>query len=280
MSPTGNDSAGASGAPFWKMSAAGNDFIVLAAGDAPPPEERGDWIRRLCRRRMSVGADGVILVAPAAADRLRVTFYNPDGGETFCGNGARCAARFGRLRRWTPERTHLETTRGLLRAEVDGDRVRVEIGACRADAGPVEIELPDRSFRAVRIEVGVPHLVTFDLDPATTDIDAIGRLLRAHPAAGPDGANVNFVARVAPGRLALRTFERGVEGETLACGTGCVAAVLADARYGSGRSPTLCRTRSGVDLEVEYRMDGSAFEQVTLAGEARLVYSGRLGDGA
>lgn len=263
--------------PFVKMSAAGNDFVVVDAGVLPAGAARSEWVRRVCRRRLSVGADGVIAVERLDADRLRVEFFNPDGAETFCGNGARCAARYGVLRAGTAASTVLETVRGPLRAEVAGDRVAVEMGDCRVVSEEIHFPLEAGPVRAALLEVGVPHLVTFEHDTGTVDVDTLGRRLRFHPGAGAGGANVNFAARVAPGVLAVRTFERGVEGETLSCGTGCVAAALADAILGDGISPATCRTRSGADLKVSYRRAGRGFAEVTLEGEVRLVFSAHLG---
>jgi diaminopimelate epimerase len=263
--------------PFVKMSAAGNDFVVVDAGVLPAGAARSEWVRRVCRRRLSVGADGVIAVERLDAGRLRVEFFNPDGAETFCGNGARCAARYGVLRAGTTAPTMLETVRGPLRAEVAGDRVAVAMGECRVVSEAIHFRLDPVPVRASLVEVGVPHLVTFDHDPGTVDVNTLGRRLRFHPEAGAGGANVNFARRVAPGVLAVRTFERGVEGETLSCGTGCVAAALADALLGDGTSPVTCRTRSGADLKVSYRRVGREFEEVILEGEVRLVYSARLG---
>jgi diaminopimelate epimerase len=274
MSPAPEHRSG--GLPFVKMSAAGNDFVVVEAGHLPQSPELPDLVRRICRRRMSVGADGVISVQRVGPDRLRVAFFNPDGEETFCGNGARCAARYGVVRAGTAPRVVLETERGSLRADVGPDRVCLEMGECRVVRKEMLLKLDSGPIRAALLQVGVPHLVTFDLDPDTVDVEGYGRLLRSHPEVGPLGANVNFVRRTAAGVLTVRTFERGVEGETLSCGTGCVAAVLADALRGNGGSPTTCRTRSGSGREVNYVTAGGGFEAVSLAGEARLVYSASL----
>lgn len=267
----------APGREFWKLTAAGNDFIVLDAASAPGSGALEEFVRRVCRRRVSVGADGVILVRDLGPDRLRVAFYNPDGTETFCGNGARCAARYGVLRGGTGPRVVLETVRGPLRAEVSGSGVRVEVGPCRVLRAGLWVPWDPGPIRADLIDVGVPHLVTFDLDPSGTDIEAWGPVLRSHPQSGPEGANVDFCRSEGAGVVSIRTFERGVEGETLACGTGCVAAALAADLRGFGQSPTLCRTRSGSPIEVEYVRSEDGYSGVTLAGEARLVFRAELG---
>lgn len=262
--------------PFLKMSAAGNDFIVIAAGSLPAARFDPRFVQQVCRRRVSVGADGVILVEKKRSDLLGVAFYNPDGRETFCGNGARCAARYGAIREGMPAEMLLETLRGTLRAELLTDGVRLEIGACGVLRQDLSIPLGSRTIRGILIDVGVPHLVTFDLDPEEIDVVALGREIRNHPLTGPEGANVDFARQAGSGLLEVRTYERGVEDETLSCGTGCIAAALAAAVLGLGTSPTVCRTRSGANLRVAFHLAGERFEKVILEGEARVVYSGEL----
>lgn len=262
--------------PFLKMSAAGNDFIVIAAGSLPTGRFDPRFAQQICRRKVSVGADGVILVEKRRSDLLGVGFFNPDGRETFCGNGARCAAMYGVLREGMPEEMFLETVRGTLRAELLEDGVRLEIGSCGVLRKELSIPLGSQTIRGILVDVGVPHLVTFDLDPEKIDVVSLGREIRNHSLTGPEGANVDFARQVSSGVLDLRTYERGVEDETLSCGTGCIAAALAAAVLGVGTSPTVCRTRSGASLRVAFRPAAGGFEEVILEGEAKVVYSGEL----
>jgi diaminopimelate epimerase len=269
-----------SASEFFKMSAAGNDFILFDnRGREWNAAEARDRIRRLCTRALSVGADGVILLEASRKADVRATFYNPDGAPTFCGNGARCAARLAYLQGLAPARLVLETDRGLHRAEVTGDSVVIDMpdpeGFTR-----MEVEALGRKWRGARLDTGVPHFVALEEGPRPADILEAGRALRSHPAFGPDGVNVDFVHPNAEGDFSIRTFERGVEGETLACGTGTVAAALALAAAGKARSPVVLRSACGAALVVRFEGDPTRATGIRLQGEARLVYVGHLSDEA
>jgi diaminopimelate epimerase len=272
MNPTPNE--------FFKMSAAGNDFIMFdnRAG-ALHADAIGDTVRRLCTRALSVGADGVVLLETSARADIRARFFNPDGGCTFCGNAARCGARFAYLNGLAPARMVVETDLGLHRAEVNGGEVSFEL---RDPTGfeEVSVEALARTWRGAFVDTGVPHFVAIEERSTGGSIAAPGRALRFHPRFAPAGVNVDFVHAIDSGRFAIRTYERGVEGETLACGTGCVAAALALSAAGLARSPVSLRTRSGAILRVRFEGDAWRASGVRLEGEARLVYVGHLADEA
>ena len=260
--------------PFTKMSGAGNDFVVLEGGAwAGLPGDRARWVRGVCRRGVSVGADGVLVVAPEGADRIRVTFFNPDGGEAFCGNGSRCAARFARTRGLTTaDSMILATSIGDVPAVVTGRVVSLTLPAPE-DRGEVALTGPGGSFRARFVVAGVPHVVVPVSGLTEYPVERVAPELRRHPALGPDGANVNFVETDAAGRIHVRTFERGVESETLACGTGAVAVACA-ARRGAGATVTVV-PRSGLPLSVTLSgATGPGFARLT--GDARFVFEGVL----
>jgi diaminopimelate epimerase len=265
---------------FFKMTAAGNDFILLdnRAG-AVPSEGMADLVRRLCTRALCVGADGVILLESSRRADIRARFFNPDGGPTFCGNGARCAARLAYLNGLAPARMVIETDLGLHRAEVNGGEVSFEMRDPRGFE-ELTIEALARPWRGALVDTGVPHFVAIEEGPPEDSIRASGRALRHHPRFAPEGVNVNFVHPLEPGSFAIRTFERGVEGETLACGTGCVAAALTLAASGQARSPVALRTRAGSTIHVRFEGDPRRASGVRLEGEARLVYVGHLADEA
>jgi diaminopimelate epimerase len=265
---------------FFKMSAGGNDFLlfdnrqgVLRAGDS------ADFIRHVCTRALAVGGDGVILLEGSNRAHLRVRFFNPDGQPTFCGNGARCAARLAYLKGMAPARMTLESDLMVHHAEVAGTEVSVEMRDPRGFGDGIEVQALGETIRGAFVDTGVPHLVVFREIPADQPIDALGRALRAHPRFAPDGVNVNFVRPVAEG-LAIRTFERGVEGETLACGTGCVAAAVAAAAGGRATPPVTLITRSGESLRVRFEGDPRRAVGVRLEGPARLIYVGHLSEEA
>jgi diaminopimelate epimerase len=269
-----------SASEFFKMSAAGNDFILFDNGSGEwPAAEMRDRVRRLCTRALSVGADGLILLETSRKADIRARFFNPDGEATFCGNGARCAARLAYLQGLAPARLVLETDRGLHRAEVTGDSVIIDMpdpeGFTR-----MEVEALGRTWRGARLDTGVPHFVALEEGPHPGGILQAGRALRSHPSFGPAGVNVDFVHPNAEGDFSIRTFERGVENETLACGTGTVAAALALSAAGKARSPVVLRAACGAALIVRFEGDPMRATGIRLQGEARLVYVGHLSDEA
>jgi diaminopimelate epimerase len=262
---------------FFKMSAGGNDFIVFDnRTGALRPDGLKDVVRRLCTRALSVGADGLILLDKSKRADVRATFYNPDGGETFCGNGARCAARLAYLKGMAPARMKVETDIMVHRAEVKGAAVSFEMRDPKGFDDAIEVEALGEKIRGTFLDTGVPHLVVFRQIPSRDPIAPLGRALRSHKRFAPEGTNVNFVHRVQGGNFVIRTFERGVEGETLACGTGCVAAALAAAAAGQAKPPVVMVTRSGEPIRVRFEGDPRSASGVRLEGDARLVYVGQL----
>jgi diaminopimelate epimerase len=265
---------------FFKMTAAGNDFMVFDNRTLHLPVERWTQLaRRACTRALSVGADGVILLETSLKADVRARFLNPDGEPTFCGNGARCAARLAYLQGWAPARMVVETDRGLHRAEVSGTSVTFEMPDPEGFES-VEVTALGRSWRGAFVDTGVPHFVAIEAESTDGPIDLAGKALRSHPHFGAAGANVNFVAPRPEGGFSIRTFERGVEAETLACGTGCVAAALTLVADGRSRSPVILRTRSGSDVGVRFEGPPERATGVRLEGEARLVYVAQLSDEA
>ena len=271
--------------PFTKMNGAGNDFVVLdnRAGqitlDAPT-------IERLCDRHRGVGADGVLVVEPAewqpAAD-FRMRYYNADGGEAeMCGNGARCFARFAaRLAETFPDSLAFQTPAGVIRARLEGERVRLDLSLPTggADLGGLTLEDGVAFPSAYFLNTGVPHVIVPVEDVAAVDVHPLGRSIRHHDRFAPRGTNANFIQSVSPTEIILRTYERGVEGETLACGTGATASALIHAELNGvqGTGLIAVRVRSGDTLQIGFERTGPlAFEAVTLSGPADFVFSGEI----
>jgi diaminopimelate epimerase len=259
-----------------KMSGAGNDFVVLdEATWAALPSDRKRFVRGVCRRGLSVGADGVLVVGPGGTGRVRVTFMNPDGGEAFCGNGSRCAARYAASRGIaTGSSMILLTSAGEVPAQIVDDAVTLTLPPPE-DRGAVELQTPDGAYRGRFVLAGVPHLVVAVEGLASYPVERIGPALRRHPALGPDGGNVDFVQGDERGRVHVRTWERGVEGETLACGTGAVAAAFA-ARIDGAPETIAVVPRSGIALRVDLPGDARRPALARLSGDARFVFEGRL----
>ncbi len=282
MSPA--DHGETAGREVYRLSGAGNDFLALPASEAPPrPEEVRAW----CTRGLSLGADGVFTLVPTGPGRVRMIHYNADGGEAaLCVNGTRCAARLALELGWADgDRVTVETGAGPLAARrLDATTVSLEVPLPERPPEPRAPEVEGRSWPGRAVTVGVPHFVLFwpaaapggagSLDDAP--VAALGSRLRRHDAFGSAGTNVDFVAVGDPGSLAIRSFERGVEGETLACGTGVLAAVAAGLAAGTLRLPVAALTRGGLVLTVEGEASGGRLERWSLAGDARILAHGRL----
>jgi diaminopimelate epimerase len=265
--------------PFVKMTGAGNDFVVID-NRALNHELSTEEIAWLCDRHFGIGADGLLAVEPSddgSAD-FRMRYYNSDGGEAeMCGNGARCFARFVQgLRRANPERVRFLTPAGLIVGEYVGEDVRINM------TPPSEEQLnrsADFGWGITEyhfLNTGVPHVVLFVDKVGEADVVFRGRAIRRSPIF-PRGTNVNFVEIADPANLIVRTYERGVEDETLACGTGVVAAALAAHRVHGLALPLHIQVRGGDILAVNARAEeNGGFRDVTLAGPATEVFSGEI----
>lgn len=263
---------------FYKMSGSGNDFILVdnRAGILDG-DTLGPFVASICRRKHSVGADGMILLETSDRADFKWRFFNADGGEVeMCGNGGRCAARLAYLKGIAGPRLSFETKAGVIQAEVTGDRVKLEM----PQPSPPELDYPltvqEETLIVSSITVGVPHVVIWVTDLEKTRVFEIGRAIRYHERYAPAGTNTNFVNQLANGAFAIRTYERGVEDETLACGTGSVAAALIAATRGMTGSPAVFQTRGGETLGVHFEKSGDRFHSVFLEGDARVIYEGKL----
>lgn len=259
---------------FAKFSGAGNDFIMIDNRDGAFPASR-ELIAAMCARRFSIGADGLILVEPSTKAAVRMRYYNSDGGEAeMCGNGARCFVAFAQELGIPAEPLVFETMERVLSAWMDGGNVTVEMGEVADTRLYVGFDVDGVEYQGHFTNTGVPHVVLFVADLDGTDVQGHGRAIRFHEAFQPAGANVNFVHVRADRGLKMRTYERGVEGETLACGTGVVAAAVIAHLVAGCEPPVEVRVRSGDVLTVDFRREGGLFAGVTLSGPAVHVYDG------
>jgi len=263
--------------PFFKMNGCGNDFILIDSRATQVPTDLAAFTRRVCRRKLSVGADGLILIEPSDRYDFQWQFYNSDGSRAeMCGNGARCAARFAHEAGIAGKKMIFKTDAGPIEAEMRGEQVKLKMTPpldCRIDFA---INVSGEKRIISSINTGVPHVVLEQSDLADADIVSLGRAIRHNDAFAPAGTNVNFIAPAEGGRLQVRTYERGVEDETLACGTGCVASALITAARRGWSSPIPVTTRSGGILTIHFQQDGRQFHEVYLEGDARIVYRGDL----
>ncbi|MFH1981076.1 MAG: diaminopimelate epimerase [Pseudomonadota bacterium] len=265
--------------PFWKMSGAGNDFIIIDnRGGVMDGHDMAMITRKLCCRKLSVGSDGLILIEADPDADFRWRFYNSDGGMAeMCGNGARCAARFAVLNGIAGERMVFITAAGPIEAHVTDSVVRVRM----TDPSPLEsdarLSLAGGDTVAYSfINTGVPHAVVPVTDIAAVNVVDLGRRIRRHDRFSPAGTNANFIQPIGEGAVAIRTYERGVEDETLACGTGAVAGALAASRRFGMRSPIRMKTRSGALLVIYFNDTDEGFGPVFMEGDARIIYTGKL----
>ncbi len=267
---------------FFKMSGSGNDFILidnrqgsLAVGNVV------EFVRNVCERKGSVGADGLIIIEPSDRVDFRWRFFNADGSEVeMCGNGGRCAARFAYLMGIAGEKMSFETVAGIIDAEVRDDVVKLRLTDPQNLVMDDKIQIKNQTLFVHSINTGVPHVVHFVRDPDGFDVFNTGRAIRRHEHYQPAGTNANFVAVLDSGTLRVRTYERGVEDETLACGTGAVASALIAARKGLVESPVDVRVQGGELLRIYFETTEKGFTKVYLEGKVKMVYQGKLWDEA
>lgn len=266
---------------FYKMNGAGNDFIVVDNRDLSLTAELdGDTIAALCDRHRGVGADGLLAVEPAekGAD-YKFRYYNADGGEAeMCGNGARCFGRFtAHLGDEPAESVSFETIAGTLTAEMIGENVRIAMSEPKDLKLNTGVAIEGLEGDLHFLNTGVPHVVVFvdNLDEA--DVTEHGSEIRFHEHFSPAGTNANFAKVLEPGHIAIRTYERGVEDETLACGTGMVASALIHHLLTGAPSPIQVDVEGGDTLEIGFEKTGDqTFTNVTLAGPADFVFEGEI----
>ena len=261
--------------PFVKMHGAANDFVVVDHREPFVPEPAGELFRRFCDRRRGVGADGVLLLERDPELDFAMRYHNADGAVAeFCGNGARCLARFAlELGLGRGGAVRFRSGAGIQEARrVTDGRIELHFGRVARPDDPQTLEAGSRSFVGRAVIVGVPHFVTGVDAVGAVPVAEWGAALRRHPRFAPAGTNVDFVARLGPGRLAMRTFERGVEAETLACGSGAMASALWAGHEGEP-SPVQVLTAGGDTLVVSFQPAGGGYD-VRLTGPAEVAFTG------
>jgi len=262
---------------FTKMNGAGNDFVMIdnRAGELRLQPEQ---IVRICDRHSGVGADGILLLEKGSngAD-FRMRYYNRDGGEAeMCGNGARCFARFANKVAGAPTKVSFQTPAGLIRGELHGDLVTLQMSDPKDLQLDIDLVANGAKEHVHFINSGVPHVVVPVAKVKDVDVRKRGEALRRHEKFSPAGANVNFIEKRGPKEILVRTYERGVEDETLACGTGVVAGALIFAATEKIDGPISVTVRSGSELSVDLKREGEQFRKVTLTGPADFAFEGTI----
>jgi len=267
---------------FFKMSGSGNDFILIDNRDQSlTVGNLTDFVRTVCERKVSVGADGLIVIENSDRADFRWRFFNADGSEVeMCGNGGRCAARFAFIKGIAKENLSFETRAGIIDAEVRGDVVKLRLTDPHTLRVDFLIMIEEQPSEVSFINTGVPHVVHFAHNLDQFDVFTIGRKIRYHKEFQPDGTNANFLEVINRHTIRIRTYERGVEDETLACGTGAVASALISSWKGLVESPVSVRVKSGESLNIHFHKTERGFEDIYLEGMAKVVYEGRIWDEA
>jgi diaminopimelate epimerase len=256
--------------PFWKMHGAGNDFILVDDRTMAFPVRDIAFIARLCQRHHGIGSEGLLLIQPSASADFRMRFFNPDGSEAdLCGNGARCIARLAHEIGVAPNDMRIETGAGPVRAEILPSLVRLHLPPPQDWRLNLSIVWKTREIPLHFVNSGVPHAICVVDDLSAVAVPALGRHIRHHALFAPAGTNADFIQITGDDSLAIRTYERGVEAETLACGTGIAAAALVAEKLGLVRAPVKVKTAGDDALEV-------GFAPLTLTGPAEHVFRGEV----
>jgi diaminopimelate epimerase len=275
--------------PFVKMSGTGNDFVIIDHRDPFIPEaDQSEFARIVCRRKFSVGGDGLILIENSETADFRWQFYNGDGSRAeMCGNGARCAARFAFEKKIAPPSMRFETTAGEIEAFImDGPDESVKIRLTAPEDLRLNIPSAVGSVEQTLhfINTGVPHTVVLVKDAGDVPVGEWGREIRFHETFQPAGTNANFVQMISNNTLMVRTYERGVEGETMACGTGAVASALIVSLLEQAKPPVTVITSGGEKLTIHFSLTGEGNDRqldlaagIFLEGPAHIIYEGKLG---
>jgi diaminopimelate epimerase len=262
---------------FTKMNGAGNDFILFDNRTGDIRLDRSQ-IAQLCDRHRGIGADGILLLErPTNRADFRMRYFNADGGEAeMCGNGARCFARFANKIAGQNAKISFETPAGVISAELKGDLVTLRMTEPTDLRLNVDLPMADESKTVHFVNSGVPHVVIAVAKIDDANVRRDGAAIRHHKMFSPSGTNVNFIEKRGPNKIAIRTYERGVEDETLACGTGIVASALIFAATENAGGPITVLARGGDELQVGFEKVEGSFRNVTLTGPAEFVYEGTI----
>jgi len=267
---------------FYKMSGSGNDFIIID-NRKRSVDDAGlmNFVANVCRRKMSVGADGLILIENADAVDFKWRFFNSDGSVAeMCGNGARCAARFAYMKGIAGTEMSFETEAGIIHAKVAKDQVKIKMPDPADLKTDYALELENSTLSVSSVNTGVPHVVVEADNIDDIEVVKLGREIRFHDVFDPAGTNVNFVCLQNDDIVAIRTYERGVEDETLACGTGAIACAIVISYKKKIKSPVKVMTRSGGYLYIYYKVKQGIFYDIFLEGDARIIYKAQLWEDA
>lgn len=268
---------------FYKMTAGGNDFVMIDNRlDKIDGNNFSSVVREICDRKFGVGADGVILLENSKKADFKMRYFNADGGEvSMCGNGSRCVSYFAKILEVVKKnKGSFETLAGIIHFELKPKSVKILLSEPKDLKLDFPLKVEKKEFNVSFINTGVPHVVVFVSDIEKVDVEKIGRMIRHHREFAPEGTNANFVYIKDRSNLIVRTYERGVEGETLACGTGVTASAIISGLKGLVDSPVKCLTRGGDVLMVSFAKNPddllSPVSAVYLEGPVKSVFTGQI----
>jgi len=261
---------------FTKMVATGNDFVVIDNKDSIFGSRLSTIAKRLCDRKFGIGADGLLVIERSKREDFKMRIFNPDGSEPeMCGNGSRCIALFAKIRRIAKKDMEIRTKAGRLSASVENESVKINMTEPHGMRLNMNLKIQGKSIIVHYINTGVPHVVYFVNNIEKVDICKIGSAIRFHREFSPEGTNVNIVQKRSNSSIFVRTYERGVEEETLACGTGSVASGIIASFIEEYRSPVKVCTKGG-DLKIYFNKKGKKVTDVFLEGQAKEVFNGEI----
>lgn len=262
--------------PFHKMVATGNDFVVIDNRKGLVKDAKA-FAKQVCTWHTGVGADGVLLLENSRRAHFKMRIINSDGSEAeACGNGFRCIALYAKEKLGYPSKFSFESISGIIQAQVKGRRVRVELIKPTDYRARGELVVSGHRLHYSFINTGVPHTVIFVEGLSKINVDELGRAIRNHDHFKPRGTNVNFVEVKNPKEIHVRTYERGVEKETLACGTGSTASAVISGLLGYTKSPVRIKTSGGEILNVDFQSQNGQVQKAALEGEVSWVFEGIL----
>lgn len=263
---------------FSKMVGAGNDFILVDNRSGVLKTKLKELANKLCQRQLSIGADGLILVEKCKIATVKMRIFNPDGSEAeMCGNGVRCLAKFSYDSKIVKKtKFTVETISGIIDITLKGDVVKAKLVDPKGLNRGIQLSLDDQIQKLSFINTGVPHAVQIVNSLKNVDVQTLGREIRYHDYFAPKGTNVNFVQIDGLNRISIRTYERGVEAETLACGTGSTAGALIAALTNHSKSPIEVKTKSGEILKIHFSRTNEQFYNVYLEGKIKKSFEGRI----
>ena len=264
---------------FVKMTGCGNDFIVIdnrfnkLAG-----LKISSLVKKVCAPKVSIGADGVLLLQKSRTADIRMRIFNPDGTEVdMCGNGARCLALFAkRCQAVKKDEFSLETNAGILEAKVTGNKVKLKLSRPHSLRFKFDLKIKNKKCQVSYINTGVPHVVYITKNVDKFNVEETGKLIRYHKEFAPAGTNADFVQFGSGNQITLRTYERGVEAETLACGTGSAASAIIASKIKGLSSPITVNVRSGDKLKIYFKAKAGIYTNVYLEGLAEIIFEGTI----